>query len=77
MTLPSVDVAVFPKVEDEITEPDGRAHYVRITALMEGGPIVALCGKKFVPKTIAEAGDREPCPKCVELMTFLEMLADS
>jgi hypothetical protein len=77
MTLPSVDVAVFPKVEDEVTENDGFGHFVRIKALLEGGPVVALCGKKFVPKTIAEAGEKEPCAKCAELMAFLELLDNS
>lgn len=64
----------LPRVDENVTENDGKAHFVRIKALMKGGPVVALCGKKFIPKTIADAGEKPTCSKCAELMSFLEMM---
>lgn len=68
------DTKVLPKIDEEITEADGKAHYVRIKALMTGGEVVALCGKKYVPTIIAEAGEREICAKCSELMELLRAM---
>ncbi len=72
MTTATPDV--LPDVDDEVTEPDGLAHYVRIKALMLGGPVTALCGKRYVPTVIAQAVDREMCPKCAELMEMLRAM---
>lgn len=65
---------VLPDVEEEITEHDGKCHYVRIAALLKGGAVVALCGKKYVPITIANATDYPVCGKCKELMELLHMM---
>lgn len=72
MTTPTTDV--LPEIEEEVTEPDGYAHYVRIKALMLGGAVTALCGKRYVPTVIAQAADREVCPKCADLMEMLRMM---
>ncbi len=64
----------LPETDSEVTEADGQAHYVRIKALLAGGPVVALCGKKYIPTVIAEAGDRKICPMCKELYDLLKMM---
>lgn len=64
----------LPEVDEDVTENDGKAHFVRIKALMHGGPVVALCGKKFIPKSIADASEKPKCETCAELMNFLEMM---
>lgn len=63
----------LPDIE-EVTENDGFAHHVRVKALMAGGPVVALCGKKFLPRVVGAAVDLPLCPKCEELMGMLELL---
>lgn len=65
---------VLPEIDTDVTEPDGKAHYVRIKALIVGGAVVALCGKKYVPTIIAGAEKREVCPPCKELYHLLEMM---
>lgn len=70
----STDTKILPEVDPEVSEPDGNAHYVRIKALMAGGAVVALCGKKYVPTEIANAGERAVCPKCADLMELLKMM---
>ncbi len=64
----------LPEIQEETTEADGKAHYVRIKSLLTGGPVVALCGKKYVPTEIALAAEREICSKCKELFELLEMM---
>ncbi len=65
---------VLPAADEQVTEADGLAHYVRIKALMVGGPVTALCGKRYVPTVIAQAADRELCEKCAYLMELLRMM---
>lgn len=66
---------VLPEVDDDVTENDGKAHYVRIKALLRGGPVVALCGKKYVPKIIGGAVmDLPKCKPCVDLFELLRSL---
>lgn len=65
---------VLPEEDTEVTEPDGLAHYVRVKALMLGGPVTALCGKRYVPTVIADAGEREVCPPCADLYAMLEAM---
>ena len=69
-----VKTDVLPEIEEEITEFDGHAHHVRIKALLAGGPVVALCGKKFVPTIIAGADAIPVCSKCAELMAMLDLM---
>ena len=67
------DQQVREDVEQQITDDgdhDRYAHYVRksdiVRANVEGVPVTALCGKKWIP-------NRDPsrypvCPTCKELM---------
>ena len=69
------DIAVSP-VEEQVTDPvtddgdhDRFAHYVRKSdaarAAVEGTPVVALCGKVWVP---SRDPDRYPvCKTCAEI----------
>lgn len=70
----SAKTDVLPEIDTEVTEPDGKAHYVRIKALLDGGPVVALCGKKYIPTIIGGAYDRELCGTCAELYALLGMM---
>ena len=65
---------VLPEVDDDISDFDELAHYVRITSLLEGGVQVALCGKKWIPRTIADAQNYPTCPPCEELFQLLHMM---
>lgn len=66
--------ASTPDIDDEISDPDGFAHYTRVKGLLEGGVKVALCGKKWIPKTIDGATDFPICPKCKELYELLKAM---
>jgi hypothetical protein len=70
----STATEILPEIQEDISEPDGKSHYVRIKALLAGGPVVALCGKKYVPTEILGALDREVCAPCAELYAMLESL---
>lgn len=68
---------ILPDVEEEITESDGKAHLVRTKALMTGGVVVALCGKRWIPVEIANAASLPKCQTCQELMkTFNELFGN-
>lgn len=63
---------VLPDIQEDVTENDGKAHYVRITSILSGGPVVALCGKKYLPKTVGqEVLDLPVCKACAELFALL------
>lgn len=70
-TRPVVD----PHLDDE--DDDTRnSHYVRkedaLRAAVDGVPVVALCGKTWVP---VRDPDRFPlCPQCKELMDVLRSM---
>lgn len=70
----STATEILPEVQEDITEPDGKAHYVRTKSLMQGGPVVALCGKKYIPTEIMGALDRKICKTCEELYAMLASL---
>lgn len=62
-----------PLISDGTGDHDRFAHYVRkadiVRSNVEGVPVVALCGKKWIP-------NRDPsrypvCPTCKELMARL------
>lgn len=64
---------VRPRISDGDGDHDRFAHYVRkadiVRSNVEGVPVVALCGKKWIP-------NRDPsrypvCPTCKELMAQL------
>lgn len=65
---------VLPEIDTELSEFDNKSHYVRIAALIQGGPIVALCGKKWIPQHIADAGKFPKCLSCQDLMDVLIMM---
>ena len=62
-----------PRISDGEGDHDRFAHYVRkadiVRSNVEGVPVVALCGKKWIP-------NRDPsrypvCPTCKEIMARL------
>jgi len=66
----------LPSEELEISPPDGMSHYARRDKLVEpGGILTALCGKKWIPQErFLSDSDKPICPKCKELMEFLEAM---
>lgn len=69
----SVKTDVLPEVDDEVSEADGKAHYVRVKhLLLAGTPVTALCGKRYIPTNIGGALDKEICQPCAELYAFLK-----
>lgn len=68
----STKTDVLPELDDEVTEPDGKAHYVRAKKLLLAGtPVTALCGKRYIPTVIGGALDKEICNSCAELYALL------
>lgn len=67
---------ILPEIEETTSDFDDQKHFVRIKQLIQGGPQVALCGKKWVPATTAPGDlDKLPmCAKCEELMGLLEAM---
>lgn len=72
------DTAPKTKTQPRVSEGDGShdrfAHYVSkadiVRSNVEGIPVVALCGKKWIPN---RNPDRYPiCPTCKELMGRLK-----
>lgn len=83
--MPEVDTVPAPIMPDAPTQPESDrdlvadgdherfAHYVRkdriLPSAVEGTPVVALCGKKWVPTRNPE---RFPvCPECKEIFEML------
>jgi hypothetical protein len=76
-TLPVVDPVVDPTLDDPILDDgdhDRFSHYVRkdkiLPSAIEGTPVRALCGKKWVP-------NRDPkkfpvCPECKDIYDKLK-----
>lgn len=74
---PDSGVGVLERTETEKQRPgdgDHYAHYVpahRLTASrLTGQPVVALCGKVWVPTR--EAHNHPVCPRCVEIKKELD-----
>ena len=70
-TLPDSD-----RVLDDGGDHDRFSHYVKknkiVSSAVEGTPVIALCGKKWVPN---RAPERYPvCPACKEIYEQLEGL---
>lgn len=64
---------ILPEVDDDITDPDDFAHYIRIKSLIKGGPQVALCGKKFIPTIVGQEVFNKPVhPVCELLFNMLD-----
>lgn len=71
----ATETQVLPEEDTDISEPDGKRHYVRIKALLQGGPIVALCGKKYIPTIVGpEVMSRDLCAPCEELFALLQSM---
>lgn len=70
------DTQILPYVDPEVTECDGRLHYVRKQALIAGGLATALCGKRWVPTAAPTGADREICPMCAQLLDLLRLMDD-
>ncbi|MGF1598522.1 MAG: DUF3039 domain-containing protein [Acidimicrobiales bacterium] len=74
-TAPSITGPDTDRVLDDGGDHDRFAHYVRkdriVPSAVEGTPVIALCGKKWVP---SRNPDRHPvCPECKEIF---EQLSD-
>jgi len=72
MTQRSTETKVKPVITDE-GDHDRFAHYVRkediLRSNVEGVPVTALCGKKWIPN---RDPDRYPiCPTCKEIYAVL------
>lgn len=66
---------VLPEVDDDISDFDGMAHYTRVSSLVKGGVQIALCGKKWLPRTAgAEVLNMPVCPPCEEFYQMLQAL---
>lgn len=66
---------VLPEVDDDLSDFDGMAHYARISSLVKGGVQIALCGKKWIPRTAGvEVFDMPVCPPCEELFGLLHSM---
>lgn len=74
MSIATLDTDVLPEIEDDVTPPDGKAHYVRKKAILSGGPVVALCGKKYVPIEGFANPNRKTCAPCAELYELLKSM---
>lgn len=71
----ATETEILPDEEVDTSEPDGKAHYVRIKAILAGGPVVALCGKKYVPRTVGPAVlDLPVCEPCANLYELLKSM---
>ncbi|MEM7272094.1 MAG: DUF3039 domain-containing protein [Actinomycetota bacterium] len=75
-TLPVIDPIIDPSVDDPMLEDGDHerfAHYVRKNAILpsaiEGTPVIALCGKKWVPSR--DPGKFPVCPSCKEIFDKL------
>lgn len=68
------ETEVLPEVQEDVSEPDGKAHYARGDDILMGGPLVALCGKKWVPIEGFANPKREKCAPCVELYELLKSM---
>lgn len=72
-TATETDVTL--ETQEGISEPDGKSHYVKIKAIFAGGPVVALCGKKYVPTLVGGAVmDKELCKPCEELFEMVKSM---
>lgn len=67
-----IKTEVLPEEDNDISEFDGKSHYVRVNSLIKGGAQVALCGKKWIPKTIAEADNYPLCKTCDDLFGIMK-----
>ena len=68
-----VDIELDSEVDTDTGDHDRFSHYVHkddaLMALVEGTPVMALCGKIWIP---SRAPDKFPiCPTCKELFSQL------
>jgi hypothetical protein len=79
MSTPLPDTEIDPRLSDGDGGHDRFSHYVRkadiVRSNIEGVPVVALCGKRWIPN---RDPDRYPvCPTCKELMALLTSGGDT
>lgn len=75
MSQMATETQILPDIEEEVTESDGMAHYVRISKLIEGGPVVALCGKKYIPSIVGqEVFSKDVCSACEQLFEMIRSM---
>lgn len=75
MSVMSTETQILPEEDTDVSEPDGKAHYVRIKALIQGGPVVAMCGKKYIPTIVGtEVFNREQCAPCEDLFQMFRSM---
>lgn len=69
------ETQILPEEDTDVSEPDGKRHYVRIEALIAGGPVVALCGKKYIPTIVGqEVFNRDQCEPCETLFVMVQSM---
>lgn len=75
MSVMSTETQVLPEEDTDVSEPDGKAHYVRIASLGPGHAVVALCGKKYIPTIVGqEVFNKEVCPPCEDLFKIIQSM---
>lgn len=75
MSIMATEAQILPEIEEDVTEPDGMAHYVRIASLGPGQAVVALCGKKYIPTIVGqEVFDKDVCPPCDALFKLIQSM---
>jgi hypothetical protein len=79
MSSTAPEVKTKPRLGEGDGGHDRFSHYVRkadiVRSNIEGVPVVALCGKRWIPN---RDPDRYPiCPSCKELMALLTSGGDS
>lgn len=77
MSTSTLEPDVLPDIEEETTPPDGKAHWARKDAIVSGGVVVALCGKKYVPTKVGQAVLNMPvCSPCAEFYELLKSMEE-
>lgn len=65
----------LPAVDDDVSDFDGMAHYVRAKSLVHNNVVVALCGKKWDPRTRGAAVmDLPVCAVCESLFGLIQAM---
>lgn len=68
---------ILPEIDKDLSEFDGHAHYARIDEIVAGGPLIALCGKKYIPTVIGpEVCNLPLCAACDQLMAMIKSMEE-
>lgn len=71
-TVGKVGTGLSEDLDLDKDSTDDYAHYVRKIALVAGGPVEALCGKKWRPRKKADG--LPVCPACKDMMDLLHAM---